>query len=175
MFCSDSKQPFATAPQQSAGMPEKHDKSVNEVLADNLRYWMQEAGLTTQGLLAAKSGVAQRTISNYLNPQIRQESTTGKEPSAKLTELGKIADALGVGVWDLVRPMSPKERAFYRQVESAYSALVNDPIPGKGDKADPKPRATPVVQHIGPPSKRSASTGPGLKNARSGHAKRKSA
>ena len=100
------------------------EKSVNEVLADNLRYWMSEAGLKQEGL-AERSGVSQRTISNYLNPGRRQESASGKEPSAKLTELSSISDALGVGIWDLVRPMTPNERTFYQQVEQAYSNLMH--------------------------------------------------
>jgi transcriptional regulator with XRE-family HTH domain len=110
-------------------------KSVNAVLADNLRYWMGQSGISSQEQLAAKSGVSQRTISNYLNPENRQESATGKEPSAKLTELDKIAGALGVGVWDLVRPMTPRERQFYRQVEQAYRDLMNERAPNGSTNA----------------------------------------
>jgi transcriptional regulator with XRE-family HTH domain len=106
---------------QTCGMAAK---AVNAVLAENLRYWMGEAGIGSQAQLAEKSGVSQRTISNYLNPDNRQEGATGKEPSAKLTELQKIADALGVGVWELVRPMTPRERKFYSQVEKAYADLM---------------------------------------------------
>lgn len=122
------------------------EKSVNEVLAENLRYWMIQAKLTAQGDLAEKSGVSQRTISNYLNPGNRQESTSGKEPSAKLTELEKIARALHVGVWDLVRPMTPSERLFYKQVEKAYADLMAS----KAEEAEAAPMIPHMLTYAGP-------------------------
>lgn len=99
-------------------------KPINQVLAENLAYFMKARGIATQPALAKKSGVAQRTISNYLRPEIRQSSKSGKPPSAKLTELEKIAEALEVGVWDLLRDMDPSERAFYAQIEEAYTKLA---------------------------------------------------
>lgn len=98
--------------------------SINRVLARNLSYWMGEAKLS-QTALAAKAGVSQKTISNYLNPDQRVEGSKGKEPSAKLTELAQIADALGIGTWQLLRQMSAAERQFYAQIESSYSAMRN--------------------------------------------------
>jgi transcriptional regulator with XRE-family HTH domain len=96
--------------------------SINRVLARNLAYWMGEAKLS-QTALAAKAGVSQKTISNYLNPDQRVEGSKGKEPSAKLTELAKIADALGIGTWQLLRQMSATERKFYAQIESSYAEM----------------------------------------------------
>jgi len=71
------------------------DKSINHVFAENLRGAMTRAELT-QEALAKKSGVSQKTISNYLNPDQRKTSAKGKPPSAKLTELEMIAGAIGV-------------------------------------------------------------------------------
>lgn len=67
-------------------------KSLNQVLAENLRVRMEG---WTQTSLAEKSGVAQTTISLYMNPQRRNASSTGREPSAKLAEVEKLAAALG--------------------------------------------------------------------------------
>jgi DNA-binding Xre family transcriptional regulator len=96
---------------------------INEVLAVNLKHFMQERG-HTQASLARKAEVAQRTIGNYLNPALRQaESKSGKAPSAKLTELEKICQALDVEVWELLRPINPSERVFYRQIEESFQKL----------------------------------------------------
>lgn len=105
-------------------MPEK-SKAINEVIADNLALAMrQHKTLKTQAALAEKSGVAQTTISLYLNPKKRLKSKSGKEPSAKMTELKALADALGCGVWVLLREMSERERRYYRRTEEAYAELV---------------------------------------------------
>lgn len=102
--------------------------SINQVIAENLRYWMEQSQtLKTQMALAVAAGVAQTTVSNYLNPKQRLEGSTGKDPSPKVTELVKIADALGVGVWVLLRPMaSSTAREFYRKIEEAYETAISE-------------------------------------------------
>lgn len=85
---------------------------------------MKKAELT-QAALAERAGVSQKTISNYLNPGQRTEGAKGKEPSAKLTELDKIASALNVGVWQLVRQMTEGERKSYESIEAAFQSLRN--------------------------------------------------
>ncbi len=97
-------------------------KTINQVVADNLRYWMAQAKMT-QAALAEKAGVDQKTISNYLNPEQRTEGSRGKEPSARLSELDKVARALRVELWQLTRSMSARERAMYEAIERAYSEL----------------------------------------------------
>jgi hypothetical protein len=57
--------------------------SINQVLAANLRHFMDLRGLK-QPALARLSGVKQTTISLYLDPDRRMMSASGKEPSAKL-------------------------------------------------------------------------------------------
>lgn len=101
-------------------MAEKH---INQVVADNLAYWMGEAKITQQ-TLAERAGVSQKTISNYLNPQQRAEGSKGKPPSPKLTELSLIAHALHIEVWQLTRSMTPRERALYEALEKAYQELL---------------------------------------------------
>lgn len=96
---------------------------INEVLAVNLAYFMKEKGFT-QSSLGRKVGIAQRTIGNYLKPELRQaESKSGKAASAKLTEVEKIAEGLGVEAWELLRPITPAEREFYRQIEESFNKL----------------------------------------------------
>lgn len=99
------------------------EKTISHVVAANLKYWMDQAELT-QTTLATKAGVSQKTVSNYLNPAQRVESGSGKAPSPKLEELDKIAKALAVPLWQLVRQMSVKERKLYDTIERAYSELT---------------------------------------------------
>lgn len=105
-------------------MPRTPGRPINDVVAENLSYWMGKAGVLTQQALAKRSGVSQRTISNYLHPNLRADTSSGKEPSAKLSELSKLADALGVEVHQLVREITEQERAFYARIEAAYRDLT---------------------------------------------------
>lgn len=106
-------------------MPENIGKSINQVVAENLAHWMEQAGFTSQQALADKSGVSQRTIANYLKPGLRDDTSSGKEPSAKVTELAKLAAALHIEVWQLLREMTPQEREFYAHIEEAYKRLTH--------------------------------------------------
>ncbi len=100
----------------------RRKKSINVVLAEALKHYMGDHW--TPYSLAKKSGVAEGTIRNYLAPEKRQPSASGKEPSAKLTEVEMLAEALGVEFCDLTtdateaqRLKSLRERAaaFYAQ------------------------------------------------------------
>jgi transcriptional regulator with XRE-family HTH domain len=96
-------------------------RSINQVLADNLRAQMTRKGMVQQTLSRA-SGVAQTTISLYLNPDNRKPSASDKEPSAKLSEIQRLAAALRCSVLDLLQdnetltrepePIAPQSRAF---------------------------------------------------------------
>jgi len=116
-------------------MSENPAKPINQVIADNLRFWMEQSGFDSQQALADKSGVSQRTIGNYLKPTLRDDTSSGKEPSAKVTELNKLAAALGIEVWQLLRQMSPQERSFYDKIEAAYREL-KDSQPNKTSQSD---------------------------------------
>lgn len=152
----ESKEHFTNGLRHAQPMEEK---SINAVVAENLRYWMGERKLK-QASLAEKAHVSQKTISNVLNPEQRAKGTSGKEPSAKLTELGRIANVLHVEVWQLTRPISESERAMYEAIEAAYKQLrasAGSATPTQGtappssqDKADykrltttPRPRKKP--------------------------------
>jgi transcriptional regulator with XRE-family HTH domain len=115
------------------------EKSISRVVAGNLRYWMAQADMS-QTALAAKAGVSQKTISNYLNPDQRAESATGKMPSPKLEELDKIAKALAIPVWQLVREMTEKERRLYEHIEKAYAELTTPAEALAAAKQSPAPR-----------------------------------
>lgn len=106
-------------------------KPINEALAENLRYFMEAQNLV-QASLAEKCGIAQTTISNYLNPNRRPVGTSGKPPSAKLSEVEMLATALEVEPWQLIRTFTPEERKAYEAIETAYRALhpaPTDPSP----------------------------------------------
>lgn len=103
----------------------KSDDSINEVLAENLAYFMAQKGWK-QPQLAAASGVSQRSISNYLNPSRRDPTASGREASAKLAEVQALARALEVEPWELIRKIKPSEREFYRKIERAYRDLMGN-------------------------------------------------
>lgn len=100
-------------------------KPINQVLAEQLAHFMEERGIRSQSALARASGVAQRTIGNYMNPELRQESASGKAPSAKLAEVEKIAEALGIEPWELLRDLTPAERKLHAQMEAAFRQFVS--------------------------------------------------
>lgn len=117
-----SKQRIASTVLHPSRMPER--RPINDVLAANLRHFMaRSADLQTQQALAARSGVSQRTISNYLNPENRSTGSRGKAPSAKLTEIERVARALGVEVWHLLRPTTPVEIDLWENVERLYESM----------------------------------------------------
>jgi transcriptional regulator with XRE-family HTH domain len=107
-------------------------KDINQVVADNLQHWMEQRkpSAWTQTELAEKAGVAQKTISNYLNPEQRAMGAKGKQGSPKLFELDLIARALGIEVWQLTRAMSEQQRAAYDAIEKAYKQLLDGVTPG---------------------------------------------
>lgn len=133
------------------------EKTINQVVAENLKYWMAQAEMT-QTALGEKAGVSQKTISNYLNPDQRTEGSKGKEGSAKLGELDRVAKALGISLWQLTREMSQAERKLYENLERAYAELIKaaaltpeaPPIP----PAPPAPatRKQPTLKTILPPA-----------------------
>ncbi|MDB5730730.1 MAG: phage repressor protein [Variovorax sp.] len=125
---------------------------INEVLATNLAYFMRRKRYT-QASLAKKVGLAQRTIGNYLKPSLRAtESISGKAPSAKLTEVDKIAEGLGVETWELLRPITPSERELYRQFEQSFDRLrqLAKDLPREDEQerdGEAEPMTTPQPYH----------------------------
>jgi transcriptional regulator with XRE-family HTH domain len=97
-------------------------RSINEVLAENLKHYMSTQGLK-QTALGEQAGMAQTTVSLYLNPGRRQPSKSGKVPSANLGDVERLAAALGVEVWELLRPLSGPEREAYDKIAHAFKAL----------------------------------------------------
>lgn len=119
------KQHFASKEMQTAFM---NVSPLNQALAENLAYHMEKLGLK-QMALAKKCGVAQTTISLYLNPERRKEGKDAKPGSAKLTEVEMLAAALDVEPWELVRPLNGVQREVYGKIEAAYKLLKQPPAP----------------------------------------------
>ncbi len=92
---------------------------INNILAANLRHFMDKRGLT-QAALGKKAKIGQTTISLYLNPLGRQEGTTGRPPSPTLAKVDSLATALEIELWELLRPMTDAQRALYRSIEVTY-------------------------------------------------------
>lgn len=91
-FCAPVKQPIASHGPQSLAMARK---SLNQVLAENLRSLMGDHGLSAAEL-GRRAKVAPNTIGNYLRLDEPQHTARGKERSAKLTEVEAIAAVLGI-------------------------------------------------------------------------------
>ena len=83
MFCYFNKQRITSASIETRFM---RTPPINQVLADNLRHFMSMSPYSTQKALGEKSGIAQRTIGNYLTPALRLEGSKGKQPSANLAD-----------------------------------------------------------------------------------------
>ena len=81
-------------------------RSPAEILADNLRRLMARGGSdglpTSQAGLARKSGVAQKTISNWLAPE--------RGISANIDKLDQVAAVYSLELWQLFVPDLPAER-----------------------------------------------------------------
>lgn len=102
MFCFSAKQHIASGPFDSAPMTDQTSKAAR-VLADRLSHAMRQKG-ETQASLARKSGVAQTTISLYLRPGDRGESSTGQDKGPTLPRIEKLAEALGMNACELLMP-----------------------------------------------------------------------
>lgn len=109
-------------------------KSINEVLAANLREAMEARGWS-QVRLAKESRVAQTTISLYLTPDRRKPGASGKVPSGKLSEVEAMAQALGLAYWELLMPMNEDQRQLLRQ----FGQLVQKASGGGSTKVPEAP------------------------------------
>lgn len=96
---------------------DENPKSINEVLAENLGYFMRQKGLSPAAL-GKKAGMGQTTVSLYLRPKDRGAGSKGKEPSGKVAEVQRLADALEIEPWELLRPLTAAQRDFYRSMEA---------------------------------------------------------
>jgi transcriptional regulator with XRE-family HTH domain len=89
------------------------ERDAVHAVAVNLRLFMLEKGFS-ESALAKASQVSQRTINNYLR----------EKHDPQLTNLLKLADTLGVELWELLREMTPWEREIYRAMEKNAKEVV---------------------------------------------------
>jgi len=97
------------------------NKSINQVVADNVTFWMKERDLSPAELAKA-AGVDGKTVWNFLNPDGRIGEDVKKPPSGTLTSLQKIAEALKVQPHLLTR--DPDEAALYGVIEDAVKRAM---------------------------------------------------
>ena len=112
--------------------------AVNETVARALQRHLDARGMPRK-VLAAKAGVSPNTVKNFLEPGKRQEGASGKAPSGKLTELGMIADALGLSVVDLLIDSPGPGDSFGR--------LLSAPAVELGREFDALPPSAQVVAY----------------------------
>lgn len=119
-FCWRNKQHFARLAQDIQRMA---DDSIVHVVARAIDWHMKRLKLT-ESALGEKAGVSPRTVGNFLRPEKREISASGKVPSGKLTELEMIAKALGVSFVDLVQDQTPEAREQQARVQLAMQLLA---------------------------------------------------
>jgi hypothetical protein len=117
-FCGARKQHFAPGVAHTLLVAEKTE---TQIVAEALRYYMGDRWNNTT--LGKAAEVSANTIANCLDPDKRAPSASGKVPSVKVTELGRIARALGLTAADLLTDATDEERrATYRKRAAAYYA-----------------------------------------------------
>src|SRR5574337_596375 len=140
-FCGERKQHFALRRSKTARMADTSPRRpANIVLGEALAHFMA-AGHWSNVTLARASGVSEGTIRNYLAPHKRDQGASGKAPSAKLAELDKIAEAMGLRVTDLLEDMSSDDRALLHRRRAAEWYQRTGVLPPWAPEA--APRATP--------------------------------
>ncbi len=102
-------------------------KSINIVLAENLAYFMREKSMKQQAL-SERSGVAQTTISLYLNPSNRKDSASGKPKSGKLAEVEALAQGLEITVSDLLLDATPEQRKLLKDFLTLLTATKSGSV-----------------------------------------------
>lgn len=105
-------------------------KTANQILAERLAHFIDLRGLNNSSL-GKLAGVAPNTVGNYLD-KTPQVTTTGKERSAKLAEIERLAEALQVSIVDLITepdPHRPEPRVLPPLVEQMLEDLSDLPTP----------------------------------------------
>ncbi len=96
-------------------------KTLNQTLAENLAREMARQKLTAKAL-ALRAGVAPNTIGNYIKADGTEYTASGKERSAKLAEVERIASALGVSALSLLTD----QEEFAARVAAAAGLMVQE-------------------------------------------------
>jgi len=115
-------------------------KSLNQTLAYNLERLMRDRGLSARQL-GQLTGLAPNTIGNYLKASGDQFTSTGKERSAKLTEVQRLADALNVDPLHLLFDQDQ----LATLVAGWANAVLGSTPPGETERA-----AAPVTSPLRP-------------------------
>jgi transcriptional regulator with XRE-family HTH domain len=99
-----------------------------QVLASNLERRMHDRGMTEYAL-AKESGVSKRTVGNFLRPSNRKDKRgpgKGEPSSGTLTCLCKIAAALDVQAWEVMRITTTAQDQFHATIEAAIEAAYQE-------------------------------------------------
>lgn len=142
-LCADRKQHFEHRAGQSIEMPRK---SLNAVLGANLNALMGSRNLSNREL-GAKAGVAPNTVANYRKAadESPDRAPSGKERSAKLVEVERIADALGIPPLALLTDREDLSRQA-DSIRNAAAAVIGAPFqivarwPESGERRSGLPR-----------------------------------
>jgi DNA-binding Xre family transcriptional regulator len=105
-------------------------KTANQILAERLDHFMKLRGFNNS-TLGKKAGIAPNTVGNYLD-KTPQVTATGKERSAKLAEIERLADVLEVSIVDLLTEADerkPEPRVLPPKVEQMLEDLSDLPGP----------------------------------------------
>lgn len=103
--------------------------ALNETLAKNLRYFMQQDSCPYKNAnaLGVAAGLSPQTIRNILTPVVRPTTCAKPVGYPTLDKLATIAAALGCEVWELLHPdlaRSRAERALYKMAKPAIDSVT---------------------------------------------------
>lgn len=100
--------------------------TLNQLLAENLANLMRIKGISANAL-GASAGLSPRTLANYLKTD-HNPTAKGKERSAKLTEVEKLASALGVSPVELFAAVPESALPHQRQAVEKIAKKVDQPF-----------------------------------------------
>lgn len=103
---------------------------ITEILAHNLKKALDEHPVFrgSGNALSKTAKVAQTSISYMLNPKSRAPTKRG-DSSPKISQVDRVARALGLQAWQLVypdpdnRPVTDRESELHKRIESALVEL----------------------------------------------------
>lgn len=99
------------------------NKNTHATIAANVQALMSETGVRTQKELAKKTGLAQRTISNVLNP--------GSVGSIRIETLDSLARFFNIESYHLMIPDLPIEELKHKRIEKVIECYAQSSPEGR--------------------------------------------
>lgn len=108
-------------------------KSVNQILADNLRQLMMrpDCAYRTANALGVKAGIDPQTVRYLLDPAKRANAKKAGAHSPQIDKLEAIAKVLGCQVWELLHPDIEAARKEHEIIQAFKQDFITHTLPNK--------------------------------------------